>query len=117
MLCAKWDITSKCNLRCGHCSVADMYFSAGPYPNVSFSDKLAVLDNLAQGGVRYLSLLGGEPLREDVLLWWNFVARSTEEMQAARADWEAHSPRFGEVTGYDGPRLLAPELNGRLKRS
>lgn len=62
-------------------------------------------------------LLGGEPLREDVLLWWNFVARSTEEMQTARADWEAHSPRFGEVTGYDGPRLIAPELNGRLKHT
>ena len=61
-------------------------------------------------------LLGGEPMHEDVLLWWNFVARSTEEMQTARADWEAHSPRFGEVTGYDGPRLIAPELNGNLKR-
>lgn len=60
-------------------------------------------------------LFGGAPLHESVLLWWNFVARNTEEMQAARADWEAHSPRFGEVQGYDGPRLTAPELTGRLK--
>lgn len=60
-------------------------------------------------------LFGGAPMDEDVLLWWNFVARSTDEMQTARADWEAHSARFGEVTGYDGPRLTAPELNGRLK--
>jgi quercetin 2,3-dioxygenase len=62
-------------------------------------------------------LFGGVPLGEDVLLWWNFVARSTEEMQIARADWEAHSPRFGEVQGYDGPRLTAPELTGRLIHS
>ncbi|MGH8399998.1 MAG: pirin family protein [Gammaproteobacteria bacterium] len=62
-------------------------------------------------------LFGGEPLNEEVLLWWNFVARSSEEMQVARADWEAHSPRFGEVEGYDGPRLTAPELGGRLKNS
>lgn len=60
-------------------------------------------------------LFGGTPMNEDVLLWWNFVARNTGEMQAARAEWEAHSPRFGEVRGYDGPRLVAPELNGRLK--
>lgn len=60
-------------------------------------------------------LFGGKPMGEEVLLWWNFVARSTDEMQNARADWEAHSPRFGEVKGYDGPRLTAPELNGRLK--
>ncbi|HET7921837.1 MAG TPA: pirin-like C-terminal cupin domain-containing protein, partial [Gammaproteobacteria bacterium] len=60
-------------------------------------------------------LFGGTPLHEDVLLWWNFVARSTEEMLAARADWENHAARFGEVQGYDGPRLVAPELTGRLK--
>lgn len=62
-------------------------------------------------------LFGGAPLGEDVLLWWNFVARSTEEMQIARTDWEAHSPRFGEVEGYDGPRLTAPELSGRLRHA
>lgn len=61
-------------------------------------------------------VFGGEPLNEPVLLWWNFVARSTGEMQQARADWEAHAPRFGEVSGYDGARLTAPELTGRLKR-
>ncbi|HET7174947.1 MAG TPA: pirin family protein [Gammaproteobacteria bacterium] len=60
-------------------------------------------------------LLGGEPLREDVLLWWNFVGRSTEEMQQARTEWQARAARFGEVQGYDGERLTAPELTGRLK--
>lgn len=60
-------------------------------------------------------LLGGVPFGEDVLLWWNFAARNTVEMAAARADWETHAARFGEVRGYDGPRLTAPELGTRLK--
>lgn len=60
-------------------------------------------------------LLGGVPMQEEVLLWWNFVARSTEEMAAARKEWESKTARFGEVKGYDGPRLVAPELTTRLR--
>jgi redox-sensitive bicupin YhaK (pirin superfamily) len=55
-------------------------------------------------------VLGGEPLGEPLLLWWNFVCRSGEEVAQARADWEAGSERFGEVVGYPGPRLSAPPL-------
>lgn len=60
-------------------------------------------------------LLGGEPLREEVLLWWNFVGRNDQEMRTASEQWQAHDPRFGEVQGYDGTRLIAPELATRLK--
>lgn len=42
-------------------------------------------------------------------MWWNFVGRSHEEIEAARRDW-MESTRFGEVQGYDGDRLAAPEL-------
>ena len=42
-------------------------------------------------------LLGGEPLGEDLVMWWNFVGRTGEEIDAARADWEASAPRFGPV--------------------
>lgn len=54
-------------------------------------------------------LIGGLPFRESILMWWNFVARTPEEIAQARADWEQHS-RFGEVTNYRGARLPAPEL-------
>jgi quercetin 2,3-dioxygenase len=54
-------------------------------------------------------LIGGEPFREPILMWWNFVARTHEEIAAARQDWESHQ-RFGEVKGYDGQRLPAPDL-------
>ncbi len=42
-------------------------------------------------------------------MWWNFVGRTDEEIRQAREDWEKGS-RFGEVHGYDGARLTAPEL-------
>ncbi|MET9361130.1 pirin family protein [Streptomyces sp. NPDC006632] len=56
-------------------------------------------------------LLGGEPFEEEILMWWNFVARSNEEIQQARSEWMTGS-RFGEVKGYDGPPIPAPELPG-----
>ncbi|MGW1071260.1 pirin family protein [Streptomyces sp. NPDC002537] len=54
-------------------------------------------------------LLGGEPFEERIVMWWNFVGRSGEEIAEAREEWMTGS-RFGEVHGYDGPRLSAPEL-------
>ncbi|MFF2045060.1 pirin family protein [Kitasatospora sp. NPDC058170] len=54
-------------------------------------------------------LLGGEPFEEKLVMWWNFIGRSGEEILQARNDWEQTS-RFGEVHGYDGARLRAPGL-------
>jgi hypothetical protein len=42
-------------------------------------------------------------------MWWNFVARTPDEIAMARADWESGT-RFGIVRGYDGPPLAAPPL-------
>jgi quercetin 2,3-dioxygenase len=54
-------------------------------------------------------LVGGPPFPETILMWWNFVARTPDEIRDARDDWEAHR-RFGEVDAYNGPRLAAPDL-------
>ncbi|MFF4166753.1 pirin family protein [Streptomyces sp. NPDC001741] len=56
-----------------------------------------------------LMLLGGEPFAEEIVMWWNFVGRSHEEIEEARQAW-AEGSRFGEVHGYDGGRLPAPAL-------
>lgn len=61
-----------------------------------------------------LILLGGEPLREQVLLWWNFVARNEAELHRAREDW-METDHFGIVHGYEGPRLEAPPLSYGVK--
>ena len=54
-------------------------------------------------------LLGGEPFKDPILMWWNFVGSTHEEIAAAREDWIQHR-RFGEVTAYRGDRLPAPDL-------
>lgn len=59
-------------------------------------------------GARVL-LIGGAPFGEPILMWWNFVGRTPDEIRDARADWESHR-RFGEVPAYRGPRLPAPEV-------
>ncbi|MFH8748247.1 pirin family protein [Streptomyces rimosus] len=54
-------------------------------------------------------LLGGTPFEEEIIMWWNFVGRSHADIAEAREGWMA-GDRFGEVRGYDGDRLPAPEL-------
>ena len=68
-------------------------------------------------------LMGGEPFGEQILMWWNFVGRSHDEVVEARRAWQAAIAgepdgvaRFGRVVGYDGAPLPAPELpHVRLK--
>ena len=57
-------------------------------------------------------LLGGAPFTESVLMWWNFVGRSHEEIATFREEWESGSERFGQVKGYRGQvqRLPAPPM-------
>ncbi|WP_406247101.1 pirin family protein [Microbacterium sp. M] len=57
-----------------------------------------------------LFLLGGEPFEEDLVMWWNFAARTHEEIADARDDWEAGSSRFGHVVTHGDERIPAPEL-------
>jgi redox-sensitive bicupin YhaK (pirin superfamily) len=69
----------------------------------------------ARGGAR-LFLLGGEPLGETLLMWWNFVGRTPADIIEATHDW-AQGQRFGEVRGYRGAPLPAPPLDAvRLAR-
>lgn len=42
-------------------------------------------------------LLGGPPFPETVTMWWNYVARSQEEITTAWRDWEERTDRFGPV--------------------
>ncbi|MGI5498689.1 pirin family protein [Lentzea sp. CA-135723] len=67
------------------------------------------------GGARVV-LLGGEPFGEEIVMWWNFVGRTHDEIAAYREEWQAETDRFGRVEGYPGDRLPAPPLpGGRLR--
>jgi len=55
-------------------------------------------------------LIGGKPFGEEILLWWNFVARSQDEMAEAVRDWN-EGTRFGEVHGSPSHPLVAPDVS------
>ena len=60
-------------------------------------------------------LLGGEPFAEEIVMWWNFIGRSHDEIVEQRDAWNGSGvdfepPRFGRVADFPGPRLLAPPL-------
>ena len=59
-------------------------------------------------------LLGGTPFEEEIIMWWNFVGRTHEEIERFRAEWQGESERFGSVQGYVGEtdRIPAPALPG-----
>lgn len=62
-------------------------------------------------------LLGGVPFEEALVMWWNFIGRDHDEIVEFRRQWQADvvgrdnpDGRFGDVAGYDGAPLPAPEL-------
>ncbi len=80
-------------------------------------------------------VLGGPPFGEQIVMWWNFVGRSHEEIVAFREAWQrqitvdgsdpgplvedgqqVHPGRFGLVEGEHLPPIPAPVLpNARLR--
>lgn len=64
-------------------------------------------------GARVL-LLGGVPFEEQIVMWWNFLARSNEEIVEAREQW-TDAVRFGVVPGAGEPLPAPPLPAGRLK--
>lgn len=75
-----------------------------------FSPGRAELALRTEGAARVL-LIGGTPFGEEILVWWNFVARTREEMAEATRDWNS-GRRFGAVHGSPAPALVAPDVAG-----
>lgn len=67
-------------------------------------------------------LLGGEPLGEPIVMWWNFIGRDHDEIVAFREQWQAEvidgddaAGRFGTVVGWDHalPAPVMPDVRLR----
>lgn len=58
---------------------------------------------LASASGATLILLGGTPFDEEIVMWWNFIGRSHEEIVQMRDQWNQHDDRFGTVIGYERP--------------
>ena len=56
-----------------------------------------------------LLLIGGAPFQEELLMWWNFVARTHDEIVDARETWES-GHRFGAVVDDESAPLRAPQI-------
>lgn len=64
-----------------------------------------------------LLLVGGEPFGESIIMWWNFIGRTHEEIVRFRDEWQADvvgggrdDGRFGRVRGYGERVIPAPEM-------
>jgi redox-sensitive bicupin YhaK (pirin superfamily) len=68
-------------------------------------------------------VIGGPPFGEPIVMWWNFVGRTHEEIVGFRDEWQAQLADGGYVDGRFGipvddtlPPIPAPPLpNARLK--
>ena len=85
----------------------------------------ASLDLVAGPDGARLVLLGGPPFGEQIVMWWNFVGRTHEEVVAFRQEWQDQlvrdgalvrdsqdvaDGRFGIVVGDHLPPIPAPEM-------
>ncbi len=52
---------------------------------------------LAANDPTRVMLFGGVPFEEELLMWWNFVARAPAEILEAHRAWMAADDRFGQV--------------------
>ncbi|MBO0812922.1 MAG: pirin family protein [Microlunatus sp.] len=65
---------------------------------------------LAAESAARMILLGGRPFGSELIMWWNFIGRSHEDIVEARQDWEDHSDRFGVVASHGQDRIPAPPM-------
>lgn len=55
-------------------------------------------------------MIGGRPFDEEVIMWWNFIGRTQDEIEQMRSEWNAGADRFPSFTDNIGGRIPAPEL-------
>jgi len=99
----------------GPATVAGAHIEPGMLAHLPGGLSVVLLEPAAGGRdqARFF-VIGGEPFREQLVMWWNLVARTAEEITQARDDWAAG--RFARVAGYAGDPLPAPALPaGRLR--
>ena len=77
------------------------YLETGP--------NFAILTAGAQDSI--ILLLGGQPFGEKILMWWNFIGRTHEDIAKARQEWNSQTdPRFPSFPDSIGGYIPAPDL-------
>lgn len=91
----------------GAVKVKDQIISPGNLGYLGAGQQLLVLEASEPALVM---VLGGEPLKEKLMMWWNFVARTQEEISEAYRDWANGSDRFGPVKSKLGRIPVTPPI-------
>jgi redox-sensitive bicupin YhaK (pirin superfamily) len=66
--------------------------------------------SLATADAAHVLLLGGVPFAEPILMWWNYVARTRDEILDAHDAWSRREQRFGTVASSLPPIDVPPPL-------
>lgn len=90
----------------GSAQIAQVTLNVGMHMYLGYGQK-SLMMQLPQDA--HLMLIGGEPFKQEVLIWWNFVARNKAEIREAANLWRS-SQHFGEVLGTRLARIPAPEV-------
>jgi quercetin 2,3-dioxygenase len=55
-------------------------------------------------------MLGGRPFAEDLVMWWNFIGRSHQEIVEFRSAWESRHSRFPPIVSRSEKVMEAPPM-------
>jgi redox-sensitive bicupin YhaK (pirin superfamily) len=55
-------------------------------------------------------IVGGKPFEEEIVMWWNFIGRSHQEVLDFRTAWESRDGRFAPVVSRDEKVMEAPPM-------
>ena len=62
-------------------------------------------------------LIGGEPFAEPIVMWWNFIGRSHDEIVEVREKWNAGDSSIPAFVDLIGGRTLAPAMPNLILRA
>ena len=100
------------------CLYGDLKVNGQPAP----ADQLVFVPQGSQqlqvdcGADTRFMLLGGEPYEGGVVMWWNFIGQSQQEIEQFLTDWN-RGVGFGAPVASPLPHLVAPTLQGMQLRA
>jgi redox-sensitive bicupin YhaK (pirin superfamily) len=79
------------------------------------NDQATIVNLGAQEAI--VMLLGGEPFSEPIVMWWNFIERSHDEIVEVREKWNAGDASIPVFTDQIGSRTPAPDMPNLILRA
>ena len=84
--------------------------STGQLHYVPAGQSTVDLESAEISGGATIILLGGIPFTEKIVMWWNFIGRSHEEIVQMREDWINRRDEFSEFADNIGGFIPVPQM-------